>query len=96
MNVHFGIFRGLQTSTELHLDFEFFDSRNISDNFYRIINIQAEDYFSRKIYNNEFGNILHLVASNTFCIRIIICTAILQQLNECTTILPCPVNTADN
>ena len=34
IEVHFGIFRGLLTSTELHLDFEFFDSRNISDNFY--------------------------------------------------------------
>ena len=223
--VHFGIFRGLRTSTESHFDFEFFDSMNISDNFYRIINIrhalppstilsvivhlftrsvflstcvsrripmqstfivsllatgdvhsnpgpalalacryqqlpvllcspdiinvtteptsgdghcfahalraaivtymhtsipydlllhflsnefdahfdtyqqftsvsterlrsQAKDYFSRKIYNNEFGDILPLVASNTFCIRIIICTSISQCLNEFTTV-PC-------
>ena len=55
----------------------------------------AENYFPRKIYNNEFGDILPLVASNTFCIRIIICTAILQRLNECTATLPCLVNTAE-
>ena len=45
---------------------------------------QSVNYFTNKIYNNDFGDILPLVACNALDLRIIIMSSQMQRLCDCT------------